>query len=320
MSRRSTTRSGNRLKDVIKGRRQGGRGLPGRTAAEGASAEDIERDFVFLERLWKTIQARAKKAKAPGADLPGSRAAAADRPRPVRRRLRERAHRPRADIPAHRRLPEEDVAAHGRARPPLQGEGAFLTRYGIDREIESTLSRRVDLPSGGYLVFDYAEASRSSTSTPVASSARARRPRRSGSRTPRPRTISRRSRRSSGSSACATSAASSSSTSSTWRTRRTAPSSRRHCARSLSATGRRRTWSRSRCSARRDDTSERHRFDRARSSPASAPFAPATASSSPTRRSRCRSSAGCASWRRLARVCRPTRWRCIRGSCRYSPA
>ena len=31
-------------------------------------------------------------------------------------------------------------------------------RYGIDREIESTLSRRVDLPSGGYLVFDYAEA------------------------------------------------------------------------------------------------------------------------------------------------------------------
>ena len=35
------------------------------TAAEGASAEDVERDFVFLQRLWKTIQARAKKTKAP---------------------------------------------------------------------------------------------------------------------------------------------------------------------------------------------------------------------------------------------------------------
>src|SRR5207244_13240108 len=29
---------------------------------------------------------------------------------------------------------------------------------GVDEEIRSTLSRRVDLPSGGYLVFDYAEA------------------------------------------------------------------------------------------------------------------------------------------------------------------
>jgi ribonuclease G len=30
--------------------------------------------------------------------------------------------------------------------------------FGVDAEIRSTLNRRVDLPSGGYLVFDYAEA------------------------------------------------------------------------------------------------------------------------------------------------------------------
>ena len=36
-----------------------------RTAAEGASAEDIERDLVFLQRLWKTIETRAKSVKAP---------------------------------------------------------------------------------------------------------------------------------------------------------------------------------------------------------------------------------------------------------------
>src|ERR687898_803296 len=29
---------------------------------------------------------------------------------------------------------------------------------GVDTEIRSTLNRRVDLPSGGYLIFDYAEA------------------------------------------------------------------------------------------------------------------------------------------------------------------
>jgi ribonuclease G len=34
----------------------------------------------------------------------------------------------------------------------------LFERYGIDAEIRSTLSRRVDLPSGGYLIFDYAEA------------------------------------------------------------------------------------------------------------------------------------------------------------------
>src|SRR4029453_3218945 len=30
--------------------------------------------------------------------------------------------------------------------------------FGVEAEIRSTLERRVDLPSGGYLIFDYAEA------------------------------------------------------------------------------------------------------------------------------------------------------------------
>ena len=34
----------------------------------------------------------------------------------------------------------------------------LFERYGVEKEIASTLDRRVDLPSGGYLVFDYAEA------------------------------------------------------------------------------------------------------------------------------------------------------------------
>ena len=36
-----------------------------RTAAEGASAEDVGRDLEFLRRLWRTIEASAKKAQAP---------------------------------------------------------------------------------------------------------------------------------------------------------------------------------------------------------------------------------------------------------------
>ena len=36
-----------------------------RTAAEGASAEDVQLDLDFLIKLWKQIQARAKESKAP---------------------------------------------------------------------------------------------------------------------------------------------------------------------------------------------------------------------------------------------------------------
>ncbi|HEY5661691.1 MAG TPA: ribonuclease E/G, partial [Gaiellaceae bacterium] len=34
----------------------------------------------------------------------------------------------------------------------------LMDAYGVEAEIKSTLNRRVDLPSGGYLIFDYAEA------------------------------------------------------------------------------------------------------------------------------------------------------------------
>ena len=46
-----------RLRDILKeiAPKQGG--VIVRTAAEGASAEDVERDLVFLQRLWKSIEA-----------------------------------------------------------------------------------------------------------------------------------------------------------------------------------------------------------------------------------------------------------------------
>src|SRR5258708_15676105 len=34
----------------------------------------------------------------------------------------------------------------------------LVEAFGVEQQIKSTLSRRVDLPSGGYLIFDYAEA------------------------------------------------------------------------------------------------------------------------------------------------------------------
>src|SRR5207249_3616323 len=65
VSRRLEEDERTRLRDILKGLDVKSGGVIVRTAAEGASADDIERDLVFLQRLWKTIETRAKNAKAP---------------------------------------------------------------------------------------------------------------------------------------------------------------------------------------------------------------------------------------------------------------
>ena len=158
VSRRLEDAERQRLKDIVKAIAPKEGGVIVRTAADGASAEDIERDLVFLLRLWKTIQARAKAASAPTlvyqeAELPlrivrdlfagDFEAAIIDHERTFKRivgylkktspHMLERVHRYKEKTP-------------------------LFELHGVHTEIASTLRRRVDLPSGGYLVFDYAEA------------------------------------------------------------------------------------------------------------------------------------------------------------------
>ena len=65
VSRRLEDDERNRLKAILKEIAPKKGGVIVRTAAEGASAEDIERDLDFLQRLWKSIEAQAKESKAP---------------------------------------------------------------------------------------------------------------------------------------------------------------------------------------------------------------------------------------------------------------
>jgi ribonuclease G len=158
VSRRLEDAERNRLKEIIKGLDVAEGGVIVRTAADGASAEDIERDFVFLQRLWKTIQARAKSATAPvlvyqEAELPL---------RIVRDLFAGDFVSAQID---HERTFKRIVGYLKKTSPHMlervhryKEKDPLFRRYGVDAEIESTLSRRVDLPSGGYLVFDYAEA------------------------------------------------------------------------------------------------------------------------------------------------------------------
>jgi ribonuclease G len=147
-----------RLRDIVKALNVKKGGVIVRTAAEGASAEDIERDLVFLQRLWKEIEARAKTAKAPAllyqeAELP-------------LRVVRDLFTGDFEKLVVDDERTQKRIVGYLKKTSPHMAERvirhrektALMDAYGVDAEIRSTLSRRVDLPSGGYLVFDYAEA------------------------------------------------------------------------------------------------------------------------------------------------------------------
>jgi ribonuclease G len=158
VSRRLDDDERTRLRDILKSLDVKKGGVIIRTAAEGASAEDIERDLVFLQRLWRTIEARAKNAKVPAlvyqeAELPL---------RVVRDLFTEDFEKAFVD---HERTYKRVMGYLKKTSPHMaervvryRDKAPLMEASGVDAEIRSTLSRRVDLPSGGYLVFDYAEA------------------------------------------------------------------------------------------------------------------------------------------------------------------
>ncbi len=158
VSRRLPDEERTRLKEIVKSLNVPSGGVIVRTAAEGASEEDIERDLVFLQRLWRSIQARAKQVKAPAlvyqeAELPL---------RVVRDLLTGDFERALVD---HERTYRRIVGYLKKTSPHMververyKEKAPLMEASGVDEQVRSTLSRRVDLPSGGYLVFDYAEA------------------------------------------------------------------------------------------------------------------------------------------------------------------
>jgi ribonuclease G len=129
-----------------------------RTAAQGASREDFEREIKYLHKLHELLQKRAEEATAP--DLVFQEADLSVRVvRDIFSAEFERAIVD--DEKQHQRL----TSFFTRTAPELvervelyKDEEPLFEGYGVDAVIQSTLNRRVDLPSGGYLMIDYAEA------------------------------------------------------------------------------------------------------------------------------------------------------------------
>ncbi len=129
-----------------------------RTAAHGAQRADFERELLYLHKLHEVLMKRVEDIQAPEmvfqeADLSV---------RVVRDIFSE--HFERAivdDEQQHRRL----VSFFARTAPELvervelwEEPEPLLDAYKVTEAIDGVMSRRVDLPSGGYLMIDYAEA------------------------------------------------------------------------------------------------------------------------------------------------------------------
>jgi ribonuclease G len=158
VSRRLSDSERDRLRKMVDRTYKGPGGLIVRTAAHGAKKSDFVRETGYLHKLYSVLERRSEQIKAPGlvfqeADLPV-------------RVLRDvfLVDFETAIIDSPKQL-ERVTGFFQRTAPELVGkvelyEGAkpLLEKWGVDKEIESTLDRRVDLPSGGYLIIDYTEA------------------------------------------------------------------------------------------------------------------------------------------------------------------
>src|SRR6201991_4291637 len=158
VSRRLSDKERDRLRKMVDRTYKGPGGLIVRTAAHGAKKSDFVREISYLQKLNEVLERRSDSTKAPSmvfqeADLSV-------------RVLRDvfLSEFEKAIIDSEKQF-ERVTNFFQRTAPELvggvelyKGNKPLFEKWRIDEEIESTLNRRVDLPSGGYLIIDYAEA------------------------------------------------------------------------------------------------------------------------------------------------------------------
>jgi ribonuclease G len=129
-----------------------------RTAAEGIDEESIATDMEFLQRLWQSIQSHISQAAAPALvhdDLPlllrTVRDLAAREVEVIRVDSRENYTRLKEFV-------REFIPDLGDRIEHYPGERPIFDLYSVEDEIQRALERRVELKSGGHLIFDQTEA------------------------------------------------------------------------------------------------------------------------------------------------------------------
>jgi len=149
-----------RLKTTLKEIRQerGGGGFIARTAGQGRSREDFERDSLYLGRTWDETRARALRERAPA--LLYRELSLVQRL--VRDILSDDIASIRLDSEREFRRTLDLVS---QLQPELgprvrlwNGSESILDEHGVTTELERALRSKVWLPSGGYIVINQTEA------------------------------------------------------------------------------------------------------------------------------------------------------------------
>ncbi|MBI43269.1 ribonuclease G [Marinobacter lutaoensis] len=129
-----------------------------RTAAEGASPEDLIADMKYLHRLNQSIQERIAKVQAPAVvyqDLPLFIRTIRDLVRPQTEKVRIDS---RESYQRVMEFVEEFVTEFADKVEYYPGERPIFDLYSVEDEIQKALSRKVQLKSGGYVIIDQTEA------------------------------------------------------------------------------------------------------------------------------------------------------------------
>src|SRR4051794_7758876 len=158
VSRRLDDKERDRLRKEAKQLDLGGGGAIIRTAAQGAKRADFERELGYLFKLNEVLQKRVAETTAP--DMVFQEADLSIRV--VRDIFSAHFEKAIVDDPKqHQRL----TSFFSRTAPELvdrvelwEDDSDLFESFGVDRVIEGMLAKRVDLPSGGYLLIEYNEA------------------------------------------------------------------------------------------------------------------------------------------------------------------
>jgi len=147
-----------RLKSIVEGIKPKGFGLIVRTASEGASEEELQKDLEFLLHLWESVLRKNERAGAPAliySDLDV-----------VLRSVRDLMNQNVDDMVIDNEETYQNVREFvGNYFPKLQdrielfeGEEPIFDSHGIEVDISRAMGRRIWLKSGGYIVIDQTEA------------------------------------------------------------------------------------------------------------------------------------------------------------------
>lgn len=147
-----------RLRKLCDEMRPTGTGFIVRTAAEGVRSEALRQDMEVLISLWNDIYKRSQKGRPPRllyTDLDLSLRAARDLAASELDRLivDDREHYERIMDFVERVMPR-----FARSIELYVGRDPIFDAFGIEDELKRALEKRVDLPSGGYLIIEQTEA------------------------------------------------------------------------------------------------------------------------------------------------------------------